>query len=97
MIMELTPSRPKRRPCRCPSAGMGDVSALVIGAQTNLSPPALRRRGMEGIGASLLDEVSGGKVSQIKKQLDKLEVGLKVAIASSVFAGVMTLVALRRK
>lgn len=90
------PRRGLRRP------GMAGVSALVIGARRDLGSAELIARGMAGMGASaksggFVDELTGGKLSEIQGKLARVELGLKLAIGSSLFAGAMTLLALRRK
>lgn len=78
--------------------GMGDVAALIVGAR-----PAIR--GMAGlgdaeppsVGTNILDQLSGGRVSQISSQLDDVELLLKVSTAAAVFAALATLIALGRK
>lgn len=84
---------------------MAGVSALVIGAQRDLSGAELRARGMAGMGAAAkkparvnwIDEATGGQMADAIASLKSLEWGLKLAIGASMFAGVMTFVALRRK
>lgn len=52
---------------------------------------------MLGMGLDLtgvLDSVTGGQVTQVKSQLDTLEILLKVAIGASIASGTLALVAL---
>jgi len=84
--------------------GMGDVAALIVGARRNL-PPEAYRRGLAGLGeaeppsvaTNILDQLSGGRVSQISEQLDNVELLLKVSTGAALLAAVVALIALRRR
>ena len=73
---------------------MGSVEALVVNTV---------RRGpgqMAGMGldlTSIADTLTGGKVTEVSDQLDRLEVALKVSIAASVIAGLLASWALLRR
>jgi hypothetical protein len=83
--------------------GLGDegAPAVIVGARQGLPPGELARRGMAGMGdvtvTSVLDQLTGGRVTQVSDQMDRLELGLQLSIAASMFAGLAALIALRRR
>lgn len=98
MIIDTSRRRQRRRII---SSGMGSVSALVIGAQTDLSPAELRRRGMASMGDGLLETVGksfDSRITTIQGKLSDVETLLKISTAASVLAmAVAAYSAFRRK
>lgn len=74
------------------------VEALIV--NTRRRGPG-QMAGMEGrhMGSvpSVIDSVTGGEYSRFGSQLDRLELGLKVAIFASCLSGLAALVVLFRK
>jgi hypothetical protein len=76
---------------------MGGVEALVVNTVRRGSG---QMAGMGSMGldlTSIADELTGGKVTDVQAQLDRLEIALKVSIVASVVAGVAGLFVLLRK
>jgi hypothetical protein len=57
-----------------------------------------RRRGPHQMAGVLdtIDRLTGGEVTQVKQQLDTLELLLKVSIGASIVAGVASIIAIAR-
>ena len=100
MIINRRSEQPRRRPIRIQSSGMGDVAALVIGAQNDIPAARLRAQGMAGMGDSLLDQLKAGvtqKTTEIGHKLDKVEILLKVTIGAALFSAAMSIVTATRR
>ena len=84
-----------------PFAGMQGVAALVIGAPPAATAGELYRqgmRGMGGMGANILQEITGGATDKIQAQLAKVELALKISTAAAVASALVSLlVAARRR
>lgn len=101
VLLELARRRPRG------IAGIGDVAALVVGAERQLPPGELRRRAMAGIGddeggaasatTRFIDQVTGGKLTELDQTLDDIGLLLKISAGCAAFAGIAALIALRRK
>lgn len=74
--------------------GMGDLSALVIGAEKGLPPGELWRRGMAGMGddtgGGFLNTLTGGAVADISAKLAKVEFALKLSTAAAVASALLS-------
>jgi hypothetical protein len=73
---------------------MGSVEALVVNT-VRKGPTQMGSMGLDI--TQIADALTGGKVSDVQAQLDRLEIALKVSIVASVVAGVAGLVVLLRK
>jgi hypothetical protein len=73
--------------------GMGDLSALVIGAERGLPPGELWRRGMAGMGdegGGFLNTLTGGAVADISAKLTRVEFALKLSTAAAVASALLS-------
>lgn len=73
--------------------GMGDLSALVIGAERGLPPGELWRRGMAGMGddsGGWLNSLAGGAIADISAKLAKVEFALKLSTAAAVASALLS-------
>jgi len=100
MLLDAKPRVTRRRRLIHPRpfAGMQGVAALVIGAPPSASPAELYRQGMRGMGANILQEITGGAADRVQAQLNKVELALKISTAAAVASALVTLlVAARRR
>lgn len=97
IIQSSATGRPKKERSRVcvQSSGMGNVAALVIGAQNNIPAAQLRAQGMAGMD-DIFDDIKSGlsaKSNELSEKLDNIQILLLAATVAAGAAATMSMLA----